>query len=241
MTARHSTTEPNPARDFDPAALDLLLRGLDHYGLDLSAEQIGQLTGHLTLLEKWNRRLNLTAIVSPAEMVVQHVLDSLALVAHLAESPGDDGRILDIGTGGGFPGVPLAVALPDCHVGLLDSRGKRIEFLRHACATLGLGNIELVKSRVEDYRPTVKFDTLVTRAFSSLKDMLGWTAALQQPGVRMLAMKGKHPAVEIEALPKLWRAQVDVTPLNVPFLDAERHLVTILFPLDFVSTSGSGH
>ena len=215
MTTPHSTTGQNTRSDL----LELLDSGLGRIGLDLDAEQKTQLLGHLDLLGKWNRKLNLTAIVSPEQMVLQHVLDSLSIHNQVVGR-----RLLDIGSGGGFPGIPLAIANPDREVVLLDSRGKRIEFLRHACAMLGVDNAGAVKSRIEDYRPMVKFDTLVTRAFSSLEQMLALTKSLQHPGATLLAMKGRQPAAEIAALSAEWQRCVSSRRLQVPFLDAERQL-----------------
>jgi 16S rRNA (guanine527-N7)-methyltransferase len=158
------------------------------------------------------------------DMIVQHLLDSLAI------APFVRGRsLLDIGSGGGFPGMPLAIVDPSLAVTLLDSRGKRIEFLRYACATLGIGNVQLARQRAEDCRPGVKFDTLATRAFASLADTLKLTAGLHQPGCRMLAMKGKIPDREIELLDPVFRDRVTIEKLNVPFLAAERHLIIIEF------------
>ncbi len=179
---------------------------------------------HAGLLQHWNRRLNLTAITDPAGVVVQHLLDSLAVAPWVR-----GGRVLDIGSGGGFPGIPLAAALPQVQFTLLDSRGKRVEFLRHAAATLGLGNVAVVKSRVEDYRPDEKFDTLVCRAFASLEEILTLTAHLQEPGTRLLAMKGRLAPDEVRALPARGHRDITVDPVVVPFLDAERHVVRVRF------------
>ena len=210
------------ANDFVAKMATTLDQGCAQLGLDLSAEQHRQMIDHLVLLERWNRKLNLTAIVSAQQMVVQHLLDSLAIMP-LISGP----RILDIGSGGGFPGMPLAVAVPELSVTLLDSRGKRVEFLRHVAAHTKLKGVVTVKSRVEDFRPSEKFDTLVTRAFSSLQDMLQWTAALHSAGSRLVAMKGKAPTDEINQLPEEWRQRLEVVPLSVPFLDAERHAVIV--------------
>jgi len=207
--------------EFDKGALE---DGCKQLGIVLTATQEQQLLGHLGLLLKWNRRLNLTAIDSMNDMIVQHLLDSLAIVPFVR------GRsLLDIGSGGGFPGMPLAIVDPRLAVTLLDSRGKRIEFLRYACATLGIGNVQLARQRAEDYRPGVKFDTLATRAFASLADTLKLTAGLHHPGCRILAMKGKIPDREIALLDPVFRDRVTIENLNVPFLAAERHLIIIEF------------
>ncbi len=222
MSLSHCTTEQF---DFDRRESDmaqLFTRGCEQLGLTLSTTAQQQLFDHLVLLERWNKRLNLTAIVSPREAIIQHLLDSLA-IAKLVKGQ----YIMDIGSGGGFPGIPLAVIFPEKKITLLDSRGKRVEFLRHASATIGLKNVTAVKTRVQDFRPTEKFDTLVTRAFSSLSDMLAWTHHLQFPGARLLAMKGKWPNQEIEPLQTSFKSRLRVESVKVPFLDAERHVVII--------------
>ncbi len=224
MNATPSNTDNSAFESFDPGAIELLRSGIDTLQLDASERQIVSLIRHLSLLERWNRKLNLTAIVSPREMVVQHVLDSLAMVNLVGAD-----SVLDIGTGGGLPGVPLAIMKPDSRIGLLDSRGKRIEFLRFVTGANKLGNVTGIKSRVQDYQPEQKFDTLVTRAFSALGDMIEWTAGLQHPGGRMLAMKGRQPEQEIAALSEHWQRKIKVHQLTVPYLDAERHVVEIVF------------
>ena len=173
-------------------------------------------------MQKWNRRLNLTAVTKIENMISYHVLDSLAVEPYILGS-----RVLDIGTGGGFPGIPLALANPDRQYTLLDSRGKRIEFLRYVKGKLGIDQIELVNNRVENYQPNEKFDTLVTRAFSSVGQLLELTSHLSGPGTRLLAMKGRYPDSELEQLPEAVRSRVKIEKLNVPFLGQERHLILI--------------
>lgn len=197
-------------------------QGCAQLGITLSAEQGAQMRLHLELLMKWNRHQNLTAVKSFDDMVVRHLLDCLAIAPFVA---GDS--LLDVGSGGGFPGLPLAIYLPQIKVTLLDSRARRIAFLRHVCAALCLDNISVVRSRVEEYQPEEKFDTLAARAFASLADILKSTAALHQRGGRLLAMKGRMPAQEIANLDSSWRARTTFQKLRVPFLDAERHLIII--------------
>lgn len=224
MTATHSNTGQNArARQADDTA-ELLATGAGILGLTLDETTRDKLLRHCELLRHWNRRLNLTAITDPAAVVVNHLLDSLAVIPRVRGE-----RILDIGSGGGFPGLPLAVTLPRCHVQMLDSRGKRVEFLRHVIATLAVTNADVIKCRVEDYRPVEKFDTLVCRAFASLSDILRLTSSLQHPGTTLLAMKGRSVHEEVEALPVEWRGRVEVAPINVPMLDAERHIAIIRF------------
>ena len=203
---------------------DKLEQGCERLGIALSADQGARLRRHLALLAKWNRRLNLTSVKGMDDMVVRHLLDSLAIARFVR------GRsLLDIGSGGGFPGMPLAVINPQLEVTLLDSRGKRVEFLRYACAALDLGGVSIVRGRVEDYRPAQKFDTLAVRAFASLGETLKATAALHRPGVRLLAMKGRLPVREMAALSDSWRERMIVEKLQVPFLATERHLIIIEF------------
>ena len=165
-----------------------------------------------------------TAIKDRDAVVVHHLLDSLAILPWIVGA-----RVLDIGSGGGFPGLPLAIARPDIQVQLLDSRGRRVAFLRHVITTLGVTNADVISTRVEDYRPAEKFDTLVCRAFASLADIVALTASLQQPATRLLAMKGKSVFEELAALPPAWRTRVDVTEVSVPLLEAERYVAVIQF------------
>ena len=203
---------------------DKLEQGCERLGIALSADQSARLRRHLALLAKWNRRLNLTSVKGMDDMVVRHLLDSLAIARFVRGQ-----SLLDIGSGGGFPGMPLAVINPQLEVTLLDSRGKRVEFLRYACAALDLGGVSVVRGRVEDYQPAQKFDTLAVRAFASLGETLKATAALHRPGVRLLAMKGRLPVREMAALSDSWRERMIVKKLQVPFLAAERHLIIIEF------------
>lgn len=173
------------------------------------------------LLAKWNAAYNLTAVRDPEEMVTRHLLDSLVLLPYLHGS-----RVLDIGTGPGLPGIPLAVARPDCAFTLLDANAKKTRFVTQAVGELGLKNVDVVQARVENYRPEQKFDTLVARAFSSIADMLTSAQHLCAPGGRFLAMKGVYPDEELAAIPADF-AVSEVATLQVPGLDAARHLAII--------------
>ena len=175
----------------------------------------------MRLLAKWNAAYNLTAVRAPQEMIPRHLLDSLVLLPYLHGT-----RVLDIGTGPGLPGIPLAIARPDCSFTLLDANAKKTRFVTQAVGELALKNVEVVQARVENYRPAQKFDTLVARAFSSIADMLAHAHHLCAPHGRFLAMKGIYPEAELAAIPADY-AVSEVVALKVPGLDAERHLVII--------------
>ena len=203
------------------SSTEQLRQGCAQLGLALSAEQLAQMRAHLDLLAKWGGRLNLTS-VARGDMVARHLLDSLSIAKFVR------GRaLLDVGSGGGFPGLPLAVAMPQLRVTLLESRAKRAAFLRHACAEIGAQNAEVAAMRVQDARGREKFDTLAVRAFAPLAGIVAATGALHRRGCRVLAMKGRFPRNELADLSPKWRACCTVETLNVPFVDAERHLVII--------------
>lgn len=188
-------------------------------GLDLPEEQRQRLIGFLTLLLRWNRTYNLTAVRDPEAAVTRHLLDSLAVLPYLTGSP-----VLDLGSGAGLPGIPLAIAVPSHRFVLLDGNGKKIRFVRQAALELGLSGVEAVQARMESYRPQQKFATIISRAVAELEPL--WRAAeplLATPG-RVLLMKGRRPEAELAALsapnPQCHR-------LSVPGLEAERHLIEI--------------
>ncbi len=189
--------------------------------MPLPAADRQRLLVFVRLLAKWNAAYNLTAVRDPEEMVTRHLLDSLVLLPYLHGS-----RVLDIGTGPGLPGIPLAVARPDCAFTLLDANAKKTRFVTQAVGELGLKNVDVVQERVENYRPEQKFDTLVARAFSSIADMLKSAQHLCAPGGRFLAMKGVYPEQELAAIPADY-AVSEVAALKVPGLDAARHLAII--------------
>ncbi|HJV06828.1 MAG TPA: 16S rRNA (guanine(527)-N(7))-methyltransferase RsmG [Chromobacteriaceae bacterium] len=200
-----------------------LNQGLDALALGLSEAQREQLTGYLALLGKWNQTYNLTAVRDADRMVSYHLLDSLSLVPHL-----DGGtRLLDVGSGGGMPGIPAAIARPDLQVVLLDSNHKKTTFLRQAVIELKLANVEVITSRVEAYQPEQKFDRITSRAFSELAEFVKLTRHLLAEGGQYLAMKGVYPYEEIALLPD-FVAVSEVLPVQVPGLDAERHLVRMV-------------
>jgi len=200
-----------------------LSQGLEQIGLDLSAKQLGSLDDYLTLLAKWNRTYNLTAVREEARMVSYHLFDSLTLVPHLNGGT----RLLDVGSGGGMPGIPAAIARPDLHVVLLDSNHKKTTFLRQAVIELKLPNVEVVTDRVELYQPEEKFDRITSRAFAELAEFVKLTRHLLAPDGQFVAMKGVYPYEEIALLPAEI-AVSEVVPVIVPGLDAERHLVRMV-------------
>jgi 16S rRNA (guanine527-N7)-methyltransferase len=185
----------------------------------LVAAQVATLERYLDLLEKWNRVYNLTAIRERSRMVTHHLLDSLAVLPHV-RGP----RVLDVGSGAGLPGIPLAVASPALHVTLLESNHKKSAFLTQAVAELQLANVQVVTERVESWQPEARFDTIVSRAFAELGEFAALAGRLLAPQGVLAAMKGVHPFEEIERLPQGYRVQ-QVVRLRVPGLDAERHLV----------------
>jgi 16S rRNA (guanine527-N7)-methyltransferase len=196
-----------------------LQAGLAELGLALSTEQVGALATYLALLLRWNRSYNLTAVREPQQMVVRHLLDSLAIVPHLP--PGD---ILDVGSGAGLPGIPLAVALPERALTLVDSNGKKTRFLFQVKTTLGLDTMAIHQGRVENWRPEQCFDVITSRAFAALPDMARSCGHLLRPGGRFLAMKGQRPDDEMAACEGICRV-LAITELRVPGLDGQRHLV----------------
>jgi 16S rRNA (guanine527-N7)-methyltransferase len=193
--------------------------GCEQLNLPLPAGAVARMVAYLALLERWNRAYNLTAVREPEAMVVRHLLDSLSILPWL-KGP----RVLDVGSGAGLPGIPLALARPQEEFCLLDSNGKRTRFLTQAVAELRLTNVSVVRSRVEDYQPVTLFNSVVSRAFATLVDLVADAGRLCAPEGRLLAMKGIFPDDELARLPTGYRV-VGVYPLQVPHLDAERHLV----------------
>ena len=199
--------------------VSLLRHGVAGMGLALPAAAMDQLARYLDLLVKWNRVYNLTAIRDEAKLVSHHVLDSLAVVSHLP-----DGNIVDIGSGAGLPGIPIAIACPGRAVTLLDSNHKKGAFLKQAIAELGLATSQVVIERVEAYRPSESFKTVISRAFSDLADFVRLAGHLCATDGVMIAMKGLHPDDEIARLPSSWPVEKTLR-LEIPQLDASRHLV----------------
>ncbi|HEA3090310.1 TPA: 16S rRNA (guanine(527)-N(7))-methyltransferase RsmG [Aeromonas salmonicida] len=188
-------------------------------GIVITDTQKTQLVQLVELLHKWNKAYNLTSVRDPDAMLVKHILDSLVVSPHLHGE-----RFIDVGTGPGLPGLPLAIINPDKQFVLLDSLGKRINFIRQVIQELGLTNVTPVKSRVEEYQPDVGFDCVLSRAFASLEDMLSWCHHLPSEQGSFLALKGQYPEQELAQLPANIRL-VACHELRVPELEGERHLL----------------
>jgi 16S rRNA (guanine527-N7)-methyltransferase len=189
--------------------------------ISLTDQQKQQLVGYVELLHKWNKAYNLTSVRDPQQMLVRHILDSVVVEPHLQGE-----RFIDVGTGPGLPGIPLAIVRPQSHFTLLDSLGKRVRFLRQVQHELGLTNITPVQSRVEEFPAEPPFDGVISRAFASLEDMLNWCHHLPGPSGRFYALKGVRPDDEITDLPAGFTVE-KIEALHVPELDGERHLVII--------------
>jgi 16S rRNA (guanine527-N7)-methyltransferase len=199
----------------DPALLgERLTQGATQLGLALTAEQHAGLLHFLALLAQWNRVYNLTAVRDPLEMVARHLLDSLAVAPYL-----DGERVLDLGTGAGLPGIPLALLAPERQFVLLDSNGKKIRFVRQVVLELGLRNVEPVLARIEHYQPEHMFTTIVSRAVAET-EIVPLLERLLVPTGRMLLMKGR-------CIPEKMTGAGRVHPVQIPFLDGARHLLEI--------------
>lgn len=199
----------------------LLDQAADDYGLTKNHQAWSKLIHYLELLKKWNKVYNLTAIRDPDEMFVKHLLDSLSVAVHI-----DSERLIDVGTGGGLPGIPLAILYPDRQIDLLDSNSKKTRFLIQAKAELSLKNTQVFHQRVEEYHPQPLYDGVVSRAFASLDDMLNWTNHLLAPGGCWWAMKSQKTQEEVAELPGFAK-MLQVFDLQIPGLDADRTLIQL--------------
>jgi len=202
--------------------------GIARLGLPVHA--VPPLAAYLEELQKWNKAYNLTAVREVDEMITRHLLDSLAILPLIDALVAKQGlsavRLLDVGSGAGLPGIPLAVVRPLWHVTLLDSNGKKARFQRHALRTLGLSNAEVVESRVESWQPSQQFFLILSRAFASLADFVGLTGHLLAADGRWLAMKGKVADEELQALPPGMSIE-SVYPVTVPGLREARSVVVV--------------
>jgi len=204
----------------DPAIKAAVAQGVAVIPVELDNRQIHQLAALVGLLAKWNRVYNLTAVRDPQEMVTRHILDSLVVLPWLR---GDS--LLDVGTGAGLPGLPLAIARPDLNITLLDSSDKKLRFVRQAAAELKLDRVNIVHTRMQTYQPAQPFDMVISRAVSSLAELYRMTHPLLRDGGCFLFMKGTRPDAELEDFEHAGRVQIE--RLRVPGLDAERHLLTL--------------
>ncbi|WP_447755471.1 16S rRNA (guanine(527)-N(7))-methyltransferase RsmG [Pseudomonas nicosulfuronedens] len=201
-----------------------LTRGIQTLGLDIDGATQQRLLDYLALLAKWNKAYNLTAVRDVDEMVSRHLLDSLSIVPPFEAAGG--ARWLDVGSGGGMPGVPLAILFPGKSLTLLDSNGKKTRFLTQVKLELKLDNLQVIHSRVEAFQPEQPFNGIVSRAFSSLDDFTNWTRHLGDAQTNWLAMKGVHPSDELAALPEDFRVEAECA-LAVPGCQGQRHLLIL--------------
>ena len=200
----------------------ILLNGLHEMSRPLDDIQIIRLLKYVELLDKWNKTYNLTAVRKPDQMVTRHLLDSLSICPYLRGK-----SILDVGTGAGLPGIPLAIAFPERHFTLLDSNNKKTRFVIQAVSELELSNVDVVQSRVENVQFPEQFDTIITRAFSSIGEMLQQTSHLLAKDGVFLAMKGVYPVAELDELPAEYNIKESIQ-LKVPGLDEARYLLEIV-------------
>lgn len=207
----------------NPHLAEGLRTGVQALGLDLSAEQQQRLLDYMGLIQKWTKVYNLTAVRDPAEMLTHHLLDSLTAVAPLTRhTQGQSIRVLDVGSGGGLPGVVLAICMPELNVTCVDTVAKKAAFVQQVAATLKLPNLRGLHARVESL--TDPYQVICSRAFASLPDFVSWSRSALSDGGVWMAMKGKHPQDEIDALPSDVKV-FHVEPLTVPGLEVERCMV----------------
>lgn len=199
-----------------------LEQGLCQAGLDIAENQRQQLLDYLDLLQKWNKVHNLTAVRDPEEMVTLHLLDSLSVLPHISGK-----RLLDVGSGAGLPGIPLAICVPHLQVTVMDSSHKKASFMRQAKAELKLANLEVVCGRVEKHQPPQLFDVVISRAFSDFAEFIALTRHLCAPDGQWLAMKGVYPYDELAQFQAKFADlhEAQVIPLQISGLEAQRHLV----------------
>ncbi len=198
-----------------------LHQGQQRLGLALNSTQQAQLMQYLGLLERWNQAYNLSGIKEVDRMLRLHLLDSLALVPYI-----DGDTILDVGSGAGLPGIPLAIALPGKQFILLDSNGKKSRFQFQAVTALGLDNVKVENGRVENFQSNRQIDIVVTRAFSSLRQTVEWLLPLLSRKTRLLAMKGQYPEQEVREIPSGFQLLASHA-LDIPGMEGERHLLEI--------------
>jgi len=190
-------------------------------GIELSPEQVAKLVAHLDLVDEWGERMNLTAIRERDQQLTKHVLDSLSVLPYLRGT-----RVADVGSGAGFPGIPLAIAMPAVHFALIESTGKKCRFLEHVRDALALANVEVVQSRAEAWKPAERYDTVLARAVGPVADLVRNAGQLVAANGRLLAMKGRFPEDELARKLNGWKVAA-VHKLTVPGLAEERHVVEL--------------
>jgi 16S rRNA (guanine527-N7)-methyltransferase len=201
-----------------------LIQLISKTDLQISEEQVDQLIGYVEMLNKWNKAYNLTSVREPEVMLVKHIMDSIVVSPYLQQAKEINNNFIDVGTGPGLPGIPLAIVNPKLKFTLLDSLGKRVRFLKQVKFELGLTNIEPVQSRVEEF--SGEFAGILSRAFASITDMVEWSHHLLAKDGYFFALKGQLSKEEIEALPEFVKVESSIQ-LEVPELDGERHLVLL--------------
>lgn len=201
-----------------------LIRLIEQTDLSVSEPQIDLLVGYVERLDKWNKAYNLTSVRDPQQMLVKHIVDSLVVSPYLSKTPCKNGKFIDVGTGPGLPGMPLAITNPELEFSLLDSLGKRIRFITQACHEMKVSNVTPIQSRVEDHHG--EYAGVLSRAFASISDMVNWSHHLVAPDGRFFALKGQVDKEEIEDLPNFVKVE-EIIKLSVPELEGERHLVVL--------------
>ena len=207
----------------------MLQSGAEEMGIAVSPEQLAQLRHYVELLAKWNKVYNLTAVRDPEEMVFRHILDSLSILPQVSRLVGVGESLIDVGSGPGLPGIPLAIMLPDRKISTLDCVGKKTRFQQQACAEMGINNVTVLNERVEKWQPEQPYDLVMSRAFSSITDMIKGTHHFLKNGGLWLAMKGIYPDSELEEL-KAYRRDISVKEshsLTVAGCEGQRHLVIL--------------
>jgi 16S rRNA (guanine527-N7)-methyltransferase len=201
--------------------MSLIIEGAREFGVEISPEQEAKLIAHLDLMDEWGTRMNLTAIRDREQQLTKHVLDSLSVVPYLRGR-----RIADVGSGAGFPGIPLAIVMPEAQFALIESTGKKCRFLEHVRDALELANVEVVQARAEACKPAVRYDTVLARAVGPVADLVKNAGALVAGNGRLLAMKGRFPEEELAKKASGWKVAA-VHKLAVPGLAEERHVVEL--------------